>query len=99
MNKNKFIKIFYRIFIISLPVLAVIFSQVAVNAHLKNFCLFRWIFHFECMGCGLTRAFAALCRFEFVKAYEYNHLIVIVAPVLFVIWIALLKYTFKKDNV
>lgn len=98
MNKNRFIKIFNRVFVISLPVLAVIFSQVAVNANFKNFCLFRWIFHFECVGCGLTRAFAALCRFEFAKAYEYNHLIVIIVPILFIIWVFLLKYAFKKDN-
>lgn len=98
MNKNNFFKIFKRVFVISLPFLAVILSQVAVNAHIKNFCLFRWIFHFECFGCGLTRAFAALCRFEFAKAYEYNHLIIIVAPALLIIWLFILKYTFKKDN-
>lgn len=94
MNK----RVLKRVFVFSLPFLAVILANLAVNAHLKNFCLFRWLFHHECIGCGLTRAFVALCRFEFTKAYEYNHLIVIIVPLLILIWIYLLKLTFTEDN-
>lgn len=98
MNKKSIILTLYRIFVISLPFWAVILSNISVNAHLKNFCLFRLLFNFECLGCGLTRAFVALCRFEFVKAYNYNHLIIIIAPLLFIIWVVLLKNAFKKDD-
>ena len=88
MNKKNICLTLKRIFVVSLPFLA----------NLKNFCLFRLLFHHECIGCGLTRAFVALCRFEFEKAYEYNPLIVVICPILCVIWIFLLKEVFKKSN-
>lgn len=98
MKKKKLVIIFNRIFVLSLPLLTIIFANVAVSAHFKNFCLFRWLFHHECMGCGLTRAFVALCRFEFSKALNYNPLIAIIVPTLLGIWIFLVKEVFKKDN-
>ena len=98
MKKKKHVIIFNRIFVLSLPLLTIIFANVAVSAHFKNFCLFRWLFHKECFGCGLTRAFAALSRFEFSKAYDYNHLIVIIVPIFLIIWFFLIKESFKKDS-
>lgn len=98
MNKKNICLTLKRVFVVSLPFLAVICANIAVSANLKNFCLFRLLFHHECIGCGLTRAFVALCRFEFEKAYEYNPLIVVICPILCVIWIFLLKEVFKKSN-
>ena len=97
MNKNIYLTL-KRIFVVSLPFLAVICANIAVSANLKNFCLFRLLFHHGCIGCGLTRAFVALSSFKFEKAYEYNPLIVIIVPILCVIWVFLLKEVFKKSN-
>lgn len=97
MNKKNICLTLKRIFVVSLPFLAVFCANIAVSANL-NFCLFRLFFHHQCIGCGLTRAFAALCRFEFEKAYEYNPLIVIIVPILCVIWVFLLKEVFKNSN-
>ncbi len=90
-------KLVYKIFIISLPLLAIILANAAVAAHFKNFCLIKLIFHHECWGCGLTRAFAAFFRGDFVQAYNYNHLIVIVLPLLFCIWLIYLKNAFLPE--
>lgn len=67
------------------------------NLSLKSnhsFCLIKLIFGHECWGCGLTRAFAALGRLDFKGAYEFNHLIVIVAPLLFILWFCMIKNEF-----
>ena len=86
-----------RIFVISLPALAVILANWAVAAHFKNFCLIKMIFHHDCWGCGLTRAFAAFFCFFFIQAYNYNPRIVLVLPILFCIWIILVKKAFADD--
>ena len=91
---NKNIIILKRIFIVCLPILFVVLVNIAANAHLKNFCLIKLLTGHECWGCGLTRAFAALSHFQFVQAYEYNHLIVIIAPILLIIWVIILRENF-----
>ena len=98
MKKKIHTIILKRIFVFSLPFLVITLANAAVSANLKNFCLFKLLFHKECFGCGLTRAFAALSRFEFSKAYDYNHLIVIIVPILLIIWFFLIKESFKKDS-
>ena len=94
MNKKNL----YKIFIVSLPFLAIIFANLAVAAHLKNFCLIKLLYHHECWGCGLTRAFVAFFQGDFIKAYNYNHLIVIIIPLLFVIWFVYLRKAFLIDE-
>jgi len=50
-------------------------------------CIFKNVFGFECYGCGMTRAIFSLMYLDFSGAYNYNHLVVIVAPILIYIWI------------
>ena len=87
-----------RIFVLSLPFWCAILANLAVKAHFKVFCLFKLIFHHECLGCGMTRAVAALSRLEFQQAYEYNPRVVIVAPLFILIWILMIKQTFKPNK-
>ena len=35
-------------------------------------CLFRYFWHIDCPGCGLTRSFLALSRGHFLEAIRYN---------------------------
>ena len=87
-----------RIFIICLPIIGFILANLSLKSH-HSFCLIKLIFGHECWGCGLTRAFAALSRLDFKGAYEFNHLIIIVAPLMFILWILILKKEFfQKDN-
>ncbi len=37
-----------------------------------SLCLVKNIFGISCFGCGLTRAFISILKFEFKKAFEYN---------------------------
>ena len=87
-----------KIFVTTLPIWGIILANLAVKAQFKVFCLFKLLFHHECLGCGMTRAFAALSRFEFRQAYEYNPRIVIIAPLFILIWIIMLKQAFKRNK-
>lgn len=58
-------------------------------------CPSRAIFGIECFGCGMTRAIMHMHHFNFVEAFFYNYMSVIVYPALIFIWakwlIAVLK--------
>ena len=49
----------------------------------QSVCLSVVLFDLECYGCGMTRALMHLVHFEFYKAYEYNKLVILVFPLLF----------------
>lgn len=35
-------------------------------------CIFKRIFNIYCPSCGMTRAFIAIIKFDFIKAIDYN---------------------------
>ncbi len=41
-------------------------------------CPLRWTFGVECPACGMTRAAAALLRFDFIGAFRFNPLVYVV---------------------
>ena len=43
-------------------------------------CFFSYVFDLHCPGCGLTRAFIEILRFNFISAWIYNPLIYIIIP-------------------
>jgi len=45
-------------------------------------CIFKNIFHIECLGCGTTRAFWSILHLRFKEALEYNRLSIITFPLL-----------------
>lgn len=50
----------------------------------------------ECLGCGMTRAMQHLIHFEFQRAWHFNHLVVVVAPILLYIWLKSLLLALKS---
>jgi len=52
------------------------------------------LFGIECYGCGITKAIIASIQLDFVRAFKYNKLIVVVIPLIAFLWIKMiLKYT------
>lgn len=97
MNKKKR-KIIKKISIITLPIWGIILANILSSLHLPHFCIIKWLTSHECIGCGLTRAFAALGRFDFQTAYNYNKNIVFYAPLLLIIWIFMIYTEFKNSK-
>ena len=52
-----------------------------------SICVYSNLFGVRCPGCGITRATANLLRGNFIRAWEYNKLGVMLFPVLFGIMI------------
>lgn len=92
------LKILKRIIILTLPIWCIILANILASAHLKHFCLIKLITNIECWGCGMTRAVAALSQFDFRGAYEFNHGIIIVVPVMFLLWGIIIYYEFRDKK-
>jgi hypothetical protein len=51
-----------------------------------SLCLFKNLFGIECYGCGITKAVIASIQLDFVRAFNYNKLIVLVMPLMIYLW-------------
>ncbi len=49
---------------------------------LPSFCLFKLVFHRECLGCGMTRAVLHCLHGDFSGAWQFNNGIAIFFPIL-----------------
>ena len=56
---------------------------------LPSLCVFRNLTGWECPGCGMTRAVLSILRGDLPAAFGYNHLVIVVFP--------LLGYTLVKE--
>ena len=77
--------IYKKFLIIGFPVWVYALAHILVEYNKVPLCLWKAIFHTECWGCGITRAFYALCHLDFNSAWNYNSKIYIIAP-LFFLW-------------
>lgn len=50
-------------------------------------CLYKNITGKECFNCGMTRAVLSVLHFNFNQAFEYNHNVIIVFPMILVLYI------------
>ena len=73
MNK----KIYLVIFLIEGVV-----AWMLLNSKITIPCFFKTVTHIPCPGCGMTRAFIQIMKFNFVKAFQYNILSI---PLFFII--------------
>ncbi len=58
-----------------------LFVLIAISGTIKLNCIFKKLFNISCPGCGLTRSFRALLRFDIISSFKYN----IFGPILFII--------------
>lgn len=50
-------------------------------------CVWKTIFHHNCIGCGLTSASIKIIQFDFTSAYVLNPLIFVVFPLIIIYFI------------
>lgn len=74
-----------------LPFIFYVAVELLVQLHNRSICLWKILTGHECPGCGMTRAFDALFHLRFKEAFEFNPLIIIVAPLMLYVWIKLVQ--------
>ena len=60
----------------------------------ESICLSVFFLDIECYACGLTRAIQHLIHFDFIIAYEYNKLSIIVFPVFCIVYYQEVRKTY-----
>ena len=92
LNRN-----FYNlVFVTLLPIFFYIAVSLLVANNSHPICLFKILTGHDCWGCGMTRAFNSLFELNFQKAFEFNPRIIIVAPLLFWVWLTTLIRAIKE---
>lgn len=80
---KSYMKLTFYVFI---PVI-IIFIPTTFLVSAPSVCLIKNIIHVECPGCGITKAISSIFHGELINAYKYNHMIVVIFPVLCYLWI------------
>ena len=73
-------------FIVSIPIV-LLFIPLDWLAGQESLCLYHAITGNFCLGCGITKAVIAMIQFNFVRAWAFNPLVVVVGPLLTWIWL------------
>ena len=92
-------KTYYKIklgIIALLPLSIYLLPRDIILSGKHSICLFKLLFHHECWGCGMTRAFVSIAYLDFEGAWQYNHLVVIVAPLMLYLWSKWIVTTYKE---
>jgi len=69
---------------------AAVFLPIDAPSSVPPICLFRITTGFDCPGCGMTRAFVHLGHGDAAGAFDLHPLVVVAAPAVAALWIALL---------
>lgn len=55
--------------------------------HGPTLCLYTLITGKHCIGCGMIRALSCLIHGDLHRSWDFNHLVIIIAPLLAYVWI------------
>lgn len=91
--KNQLLKIYFGGLILIPIVLLVLPSNYFDNG--QSVCVSVLLFDQECYSCGMTRGIQHLLHLDFLTAYEFNKLSLIVLPLLIYLWFNELRRTYK----
>lgn len=64
-----------------------VITYLFLNDILKVPCLFQLFTGYYCPGCGITRMFISIFKFEFVQAFHYNSLLFLLLPLVIVYFV------------
>lgn len=67
-----------RIYKIIALLLEIIFTYITLFSNIKIKCISKLLFNVSCPACGLTRAFKSMMKLDFIKAFYYNPLSIII---------------------
>jgi len=93
MKKNIYIIYFTGLFLVPVVLLCL---PADFFDYGESICISNVFFDTQCYACGLTRALQHLIHLDFLIAYEFNKLIVIIFPLLVFIYYQELKRTYGK---
>jgi len=86
-----------------LKIVIIIFAPILLivvpTAYVENgpsICIFKNIFNFDCPGCGMMRAISCVFHLQFIKAFNYNKMIIIIFPLLTYIYIKYIIFLYRK---
>lgn len=91
--KKQLLKIYFGGIILIPIVLLVLPPNYFDNG--QSVCVSVLLFDQECYGCGMTRGIQHLLHLDFLTAYEFNKLSLIVLPLLIYLWLNELRRTYK----
>jgi hypothetical protein len=93
--ENKYFKVSALIILFLSPVILFILPADYFDNG-QTICASVFLFDIECYGCGMTRAVMHFIHFEFIKAVEFNKLVILVFPLLTLLWLKMVFYLFGK---
>ena len=76
--------------LIAIPI-ALASVPTAVVERGPTLCLYKLLFGWECWGCGITRAMSCAFHGQFANAWRFNHLVVVVGPLVAGIWVGCVR--------
>lgn len=75
-----------------------LFVSIVISGTINFECIFKKLFNISCPGCGLTRSFRSILKFDIISSFKYN----IFGPILFIIIIIgiifLIKDIIKNED-
>lgn len=97
MNKKKII-IFFSLFFLFLMI-GILYLYYGEKFHFFIPCLFyKWTGYY-CPGCGITRMFCSILKFDFYQAFRYNVFLFCVLPFVLVYGMIILLSWFQDKKI
>lgn len=62
----------------------------------QTVCMSKLVFNITCPGCGMSRAIQHALHFDFINAYHFNKLVVVVLPLLIFVYIKEIYTTYLE---
>ena len=100
-NNLKLVKLFRYIRLLLYIILIILLYIIDLEfIEGRSLCIIYNLFDIKCVTCGMTRALFNLSRGNFIRAIEYNNLIIIILPILLYLIVEdLHKIVFKELEV
>ena len=95
MQIKPILKKIFNLILVASPFILMMLPSDFFDHNTTTICLSKRLANMECYACGLTRATMHLLHFEFQEAWNFNKLVYLVTPLLFLIWLKAAFEVFK----